>query len=47
MDLIAIALFFVLMPITIGTAFLVSLFKITDYVQNNDHSEYLDSLEDK
>lgn len=47
MDLLAIILFIILMPIAIGIAFLLSLFKLTDYVQNNDHSEYLESLEDK
>lgn len=47
MDFLVIALILLLTAITAGIVFLLSLFKLTDYVQNNDHSEYLESLEDK
>ena len=49
MDIATLILALVLIPIAIGITFLLSLFKVTDYIHKNqvDYSEYLESLEDK
>lgn len=47
MDFLVIGLILLLGAITTGLVFILSLFKLTEYVQYNDHSEYLEDLEEK
>lgn len=47
MNIVEIILFIVLMPIALTVGFLGSLIKVGRQAEDEDHLEYLESLEDK
>ena len=47
MSILEIVIFIVFMPIVLTIAFLGSLVKVGRHAENEDHLEYLESLEDK